>query len=163
MTELEVGFGRSCVLFKLAQIYPERNFIGVELEESKVNRYDWIARRYKNVKLIAGNITQIITMIEAQSIARVHIYFPTPVPNLRYIDADFVYELYRILEISGIIKIATDDLDYFRLIEELFFNSIWARMPWNHLEYERESRSLVGTGCEEQYSSKYYLECRKRI
>ena len=161
MIELEIGFGHSCVLFKLAKIYPDRKFIGVEKEIDCNAEYISMLEKNPNVKLIYDDIINVIPTIGNNSITRIHIYFPPPPRQLRYITLDFVSELYRILELGGIIKIITDDLDYYIEIQKNFDNNYWVFLPWESLPFRLQPDLLVGTKCEKIFSSKYFLECGK--
>ncbi len=159
--ELEIGFGYSCILYRLADIYPNRNFIGIEMEYSCFKYYDRLIR-YKNVKLIHGDAREKIKEIPTNSISRIHIYFPSPGPQYkRYITNDFIINLYSILKKGGILKIVTDRLDYFNEIQLFVNNYRWTHLQWQDLPYLQNSSLLVDTECEKMYTAKYYLECKK--
>ena len=162
MTELEIGFGYSCVLFRLAKLHSDRNFIGIEIDSTRMRHYENVLQKYSNVELVVGNVKSFIIKLESESFCRIHIYFPTPLPrNQRYFNKNFVYEIYRILEKDGAVKIVTDCLEYFNYIEKLFDNDNWMIVPWGKLEYITNMHSIVETDCERKYGSRYYSEWRK--
>lgn len=159
--ELEIGFGRSCILFKLADIFPERYFIGVEIDGSCF-RYNSKLKKYPNVNLIKGDIRDIIKDIPQNSIDRVHIYFPSPGPSMkRYFTKEFAEQLHHVIKKGGVVKLATDKFEYYIQIQSFLNSPLWTFITWDDLPFITNQHVLVDTACEHIYIAKYYMECKK--
>ncbi|MVM35298.1 methyltransferase domain-containing protein [Spirosoma sp. HMF4905] len=160
-SELEIGFGYSCILFKLANIYPTKKFYGVDIE-NKCFIYDSELEKYKNVKLIQGDIREAIKKFPVYYFERIHIYFPSPGPKQkRYLNKDFIQTIYSYLKKNGTLKIVTDEVNYFLEIQASIMATNFVIVPWTALEFIHNSTLLVSTDCEKKYNSKFFIECKK--
>ena len=91
--ELEIGFGNSCILFRLAELFPKKQYFGIELEQGCFT-YETQLKKYPNVKLIRGDARNLILNFPLDFFDRIHIYFPSPFPKQkRYIDYNFLFSL----------------------------------------------------------------------
>lgn len=161
--ELEIGFGVSPVIFKLAKYSKRTKFIGVEIDKSCFGFFEDKLRSHVNVELVNSDIREYIKNIMSESVSKVHIYFPTPYPiDNRFINEVFVAEIYRILAMHGIVKIVTDEINYFKKIENLFDNENWLSMIWSNLPFIENDLLLVETKWEKTNKAKFHLE-RKKI
>ncbi|MFQ3611640.1 MAG: tRNA (guanosine(46)-N7)-methyltransferase TrmB [Fimbriimonadales bacterium] len=85
--ELEIGFGNGDYLVRRARAYPERNFIGIEMEWAGVQR---ALRRangegVSNLRLILGDAKPILRWVIApQSLTRIYSLFPCPWPKTHH-------------------------------------------------------------------------------
>ena len=86
--EVEIGFGKGEYLVRLAQSFPERNFVGIEVEWGSVRRaLAAIAReKVNNVRLLFVD-TRIAfdRLFCPRAIERVYALFPMPWPKERHI------------------------------------------------------------------------------
>lgn len=116
---LDIGFGNGEQLIELATKLPEYNFIGVELyKKGIVNLIDNI-NKYKinNIKIIFGDIKEIISKFTDHVIYKVQIFFPDPWPKLRHhkrrlIQIDLLNAIKQKLVTQGILHIITDHIGY---------------------------------------------------
>ncbi len=125
--ELEVGFGKGLFLVTTAQAHPEVNFAGVEIERKYVLfTATRIAKRgLPNVRLAYADARIFLReRVPAGSLRAVHVYFPDPWWKNRHhkrrvFTEDFVRQCSRALSPGGILHVATDVEEYFRVMAEL--------------------------------------------
>lgn len=115
-TILEIGFGMGETTATIAQTRPHDNFLGVEVFNAGVgsllNRIETLG--LSNIRIIQHDVVEVLRdMIQANSLAGVHIYFPDPWPKKRHhkrrlIQPPFVELLTSRLRPQGYIHCATD-------------------------------------------------------
>ena len=125
---LEIGSGKGEFISMYSRFYPERNFIGIELRDKRINstlkKLD-INRNF-NVRLLRLYVDQNIQKyIKPNSIDEIIIHHPDPWPKTRHhkhrlFQHHFIDALYPILKIGGYIRISTDDPDYAKWIIKHF-------------------------------------------
>jgi tRNA (guanine-N7-)-methyltransferase len=119
-TVLEIGFGMGDATAQIAAALPQTNFIGIEVHEPGVGA---LLRRIgqmglSNLRLVQHDAVEVLeTMIPAQSLAGVHIYFPDPWHKTRHhkrrlIQPGWVRQLVTRLAPGGYLHCATDWLPY---------------------------------------------------
>lgn len=125
--ELEVGFGKGLFLLNTSAARPDVNFVGVEIDRKYVyyaaSRF---AKRHRsNVRLVAGDARLFLRDCVAEgSLSAIHVYFPDPWWKKRHqkrrvFTAEFAQLCERSLRIGGLLHVATDVEDYFRMVEAL--------------------------------------------
>jgi tRNA (guanine-N7-)-methyltransferase len=124
---VDIGFGGGEFLIDLAQRYPERAFVGIELGFDRVLK---LARRLsrtpiRNVRLIGTAAGWAVReAFEDASVESFWINFPDPWPKRhhrrrRLVTPRFVGELTRKLSPGGSLQVATDDEDYAGAIDDM--------------------------------------------
>jgi len=164
--EIEIGFGDSPVICKLAEYQYNKKFIGIE----KLKHFCLRAERYikrhsiRNVKIINNEAYEYISKnFPSNRADTIHIYFPSPGSSAqRLFTQDFVNQIYRILRIEGQLRLLTDDTKYFTAIYSLFNNSLWQHTNWCRFNLALPNGCLVGTYCEKKYGSKYAMQVVKK-
>jgi tRNA (guanine-N7-)-methyltransferase len=118
-TYLEIGFGNGETLVHLATIYPERNFIGIEVHRPGIGHLLLNVHRLNltNVRILRHDATEVIQATKFNSLAGVYILFPDPWPKTRHhkrrlIQPDFVTSVANVLQPNGFLHLATDWEDY---------------------------------------------------
>ena len=131
--ELDMGCGKGKFTMELAQRYPERLVVGLDVMMGRLTRIDSkVGRRnLKNVILLRAESSQAAAFqLPAQSVDRIHLLCPDPWPKekrkgRRLVCTAFLCTLRRILKPGGILHMATDYRPYF---------DDWQRMlniiPW---------------------------------
>jgi tRNA (guanine-N7-)-methyltransferase len=118
---IEIGSGKGTFIINEAKAQPEVDFLGIEWA-SKYYRHaiDRVGRwALKNIRLLrTDGATFLAEHINDQSVSCVHLYFPDPWPKKRHNKRRFVNQsnleqVHRILEPTGVFKMATDHADYF--------------------------------------------------
>jgi len=124
---IEVGTGKATFLLNEAKREPHINFIGIE-RANKYYRYavDRIGRwNLSNVRIVRTDAAAFLAdFIPESSVDCFHIYFPDPWPKRRHHKRRFfcpanLEHLFLCLKSGGQLRIATDHLDYFELVQSL--------------------------------------------
>jgi tRNA (guanine-N7-)-methyltransferase len=124
---VDIGFGGGEFLIDLAQRYPERAFVGIELGFDRVLK---LARRLsrtpiRNVRLIGTAAEWAVReAFEDASVESFWINFPDPWPKRnhrrrRLIAPRFMGDLARKLSPGGSLQVATDDAGYAGAIDDV--------------------------------------------
>ncbi len=125
---LEVDFGchRGSFLLAVAEGVPERNFLGVERQSSRVDRCNaGIARHcLGNALAVRGEGASGLEVLPQASVAVLHISFPDPWPKRRHagrrlISSEFLAGAARVLGPHGSLRLMTDSADYFSSMRRL--------------------------------------------
>ncbi|MEX1080667.1 MAG: tRNA (guanosine(46)-N7)-methyltransferase TrmB [Halofilum sp. (in: g-proteobacteria)] len=117
---LEIGFGNGEALHHMAGLYPEIDFVGIEVHRPGVGRLLNALERdgLTNVRVICADASEVIRgHIARGALERVLVFFPDPWPKKRHhkrrlIQPDFTAELVRVLPSGGMLHLATDWADY---------------------------------------------------
>jgi tRNA (guanine-N7-)-methyltransferase len=127
-TILEIGFGMGETTARIAQTYPENNYLGMEVHTPGVGSLlKLIAEgRLTNLRLIQHDAVEVLEhMVAPATLAGAHIFFPDPWPKKRHhkrrlIQPDFVALLVSRLAPGGYVHAATDWQEYAEQILALF-------------------------------------------
>ncbi|MFC1497224.1 tRNA (guanosine(46)-N7)-methyltransferase TrmB [Verrucomicrobiota bacterium] len=126
--EIDLGCGKGRFLVARAKSYTEINFLGIDrllVRLRKVNK-KIIREGLNNVKLLRIEASYAVKhLLPPETVSSFYIFFPDPWPKKRHhkrrlFTSSFLDALYRTLKSSGHIHIATDNLNYFEEICDLF-------------------------------------------
>lgn len=117
---LEIGFGNGDATWRMAEAYPQQNFIGVEVHRPGIGRLllELDRRGLANVRVAEGDAVEFLRQrIPPGSLAGVRIYFPDPWPKKRHhkrrlVQPGFVDLLASRLGHGGVLHLATDWAPY---------------------------------------------------
>jgi tRNA (guanine-N7-)-methyltransferase len=126
-TVLEIGFGMGEATAHIAALMPETNFLCCEVHEPGVGA---LLKRIgeqglENIRILQHDAVEVLaTMVPAQSLAGVHIFFPDPWHKLRHnkrrlIQPPLVAQLASRIRPGGYLHCATDWEPYARQILEV--------------------------------------------
>ncbi len=122
---IDLGCGDGSFLCALAQRTPDKNFLGIERLLNRVRTSAHKAASLDNVRLLRmESFYAVRYLLPPESVERFYLLFPDPWPKRRHhrrriVTPDFLGSIHAALEKNGNIYIATDDVDYFRKIQEL--------------------------------------------
>jgi len=126
---VDLGCGDGAFLFALATGMPEKNFLGVERVAGRVEKACRKADKIDNMRVLRFETAYAVKyLLPERSVETFHLLFPDPWPKRRHhrrriVTAGFLRTVWAALEENGILRIATDHLDYFtrisRVAEEL--------------------------------------------
>ena len=122
---VDLGCGDGSFLCALAELMPDKNFLGIERLLNRVRTSARKAATFENVRLLRVESSYAVHyLLPAESVERFYLLFPDPWPKRRHrrrriVTSDFLSSIRAALEKDGSIYIATDDVDYFGIIKEI--------------------------------------------
>ncbi len=129
--EVEVGSGKGLFLAAAAAEQPDVDFLGIEIghKYARFAAARLAKRALPNAVLVQGDALEIFrTLIPAQTLSAVHVYFPDPWWKARHkkrrvMNEAFLLDLERTLKPSGRLHFWTDVEEYFRSTLDLIAES----------------------------------------
>jgi len=135
---VDLGCGDGSFLCEIAQQFPKRNFLGIERLTKRVEKVRK-AEKTENVRVVrADTLFAVRYLLPESSVETFYLLFPDPWPKRRHqfrriFTRDFLDAIAAALEKHGILRVATDRLDYFHQID---------RLSRAHLQFQAVPRSL---------------------
>lgn len=134
--EVEVGSGKGLFLATAASSMPEVHFLGIELRAAYARHIAarLAKRNLPNARILNADAEKFFaSQLRDSSLSAVHIYFPDPWWKKRHhkrriMNARFLKDVTRKLQMHGRLHFWTDVEEYFRLSLDLIANEI----PWLH-------------------------------
>jgi tRNA (guanine-N7-)-methyltransferase len=125
--EVDLGCGDGSFLVQIAAADPARDFLGIERLLGRVRsaHRKITQRELTNARVLRVETSYAIQqMLPPGSVALFHLMFPDPWPKRRHwprriVTEDFFVAVHRALAPDGLLRIVTDQIDYFREIERL--------------------------------------------
>lgn len=121
--DVDLGCGDGSFLSQLAQRYPKKNFLGVDKLAGRVAKTCRKAASLENVRVLNVEISYAIRyLLPPESVETFYLSFPDPWPKRRHhrrrlVTTDFLDSIARALVSGGVLRVATDQRDYFEQIE----------------------------------------------
>jgi tRNA (guanine-N7-)-methyltransferase len=122
---VDLGCGDGSFLCEMAQQFPKRNFLGIERLTKRVEKVRRKAKEIGNVRVLrADTLFAVRYLLPKSSVETFYLLFPDPWPKRRHqlrriFTRDFLDAIAVALKEHGILRVATDQLDYFHQIERL--------------------------------------------
>jgi tRNA (guanine-N7-)-methyltransferase len=122
---VDLGCGDGSFLCAMAQQFPKTNFLGIERLTKRVEKVRRKAEKIENVRVLrADTLFAVRYLLPKNSVETFYLLFPDPWPKRRHqlrriFTRDFLEAIAAALEENGILRVATDQLDYFHQIERL--------------------------------------------
>ena len=161
LLEIDLGCGDGTFLLKMAEQFPERNFIGIERLLGRVRK---VCRRsqkagLKNLRILRlESLYTLEWLLPAVSVSRLHLLCPDPWPKARHhrrrlFSPRFLDALHRVLKPDGELLFRTDHRGYFEWSEEVTkASSLFQPLPWDEnafypktdfqIQWEAQGKSL---------------------
>lgn len=125
--ELEMGSGKGLFLDRASADRPDHNFLGVELARKYAQfAAARLARAGRaNARMISGDGLRLFReFLPSGCACAVHVYFPDPWWKKRHrkrrvLNASFLYDVVRVLEVGGKLHFWTDVEEYFQATVDL--------------------------------------------
>jgi tRNA (guanine-N7-)-methyltransferase len=130
---VDLGCGDGSFICEMAQQLSNSNFLGIERLTKRVEKVRRKAKKIENVRVLrADTLFAVRDLLPESSVGTFYLLFPDPWPKRRHqfrrvFTRDFLDAIAVALEQEGIVRVATDQLDYFRQIE---------RLSCAHLQFE---------------------------
>ncbi|MEP7016122.1 MAG: tRNA (guanosine(46)-N7)-methyltransferase TrmB [Verrucomicrobiota bacterium] len=127
--DVDLGCSDGAFLIALAERSPERNFLGIEREASRVDKAcrkagpERTGGRIDNVRILHLETSYAVRyLLPEQSVETFYLLFPDPWPKRRHrgrrvMSPDFLESIHRAMAANGILQIATDQRDYFQQMQ----------------------------------------------
>ncbi len=138
---LELGCGKAELSYALAQRYPERNYLGVDLKMDRMWKpaKDALEAGIHNIAFLFANLLTIEQHFEADEVDEIWITFPDPFPKKRQakhrmINPAFLQQYHTILKPDGKIHYKTDNLELFQYSLEVFVDE--KNIRFHHLSFD---------------------------
>lgn len=141
--EIDLGCGDGTFLVKMAQHYPERNFLGVE---RLLGRVRGVCRQIDELGLTNAKVLRLEShytlewLLARESVSRLHLLCPDPWPKARHhkrrlVQQDFLTTLHHTLTPNGEFLFKTDHPEYFEWVHEQMDtfnnpNKKFTPLPW---------------------------------
>jgi tRNA (guanine-N7-)-methyltransferase len=123
---LEVGFGMGDTTAAIAAMFPQYDFLAVEVHAPGVGGLLRLIEKQElqNIRVVRHDAVEVVEhMIAPGALAGVHVFFPDPWPKKRHhkrrlLQSPFVHALAQRLQSGGYIHAATDWQEYATVILE---------------------------------------------
>ena len=135
---VDLGCGDGSFLCEMAQRFLKINFLGIERLTKRVEKIRRKAEKIENVRVLrADSLFAVRYLLPESSIETFYLLFPDPWPKRRHqfrriFSRDFLDAIAVALEKHGVLRIATDQLEYFQQVE---------RISRAHLQFQVVPRS----------------------
>ena len=122
---VDLGCGDGSFLCAMAQQFPKRNFLGIERLTKRVEKVRHKADKIENVRVLrADTLFAVRYLLPESSVETFYLLFPDPWPKRRHqfrrtFTRDFLDAIAVALKKDGVLRVMTDQLDYFHQIERL--------------------------------------------
>jgi tRNA (guanine-N7-)-methyltransferase len=122
---VDLGCGDGSFICALAELLPEKNFLGIDRLLGRIRSAGRKAAMIGNVRLLRmENSYAVRYLLPAGSVETFYLLFPDPWPKRRHwgrrgVTAGFLHAISKALAGNGKFLVATDHLDYFQKIEEI--------------------------------------------
>jgi tRNA (guanine-N7-)-methyltransferase len=120
---VDLGCGDGSFLCELARRHPDVNFLGTEKLVGRVTQVCRKAASLENVRVLNVESSYAIRyLLPEASVETFYLLFPDPWPKRRHhrrriVTHDFLSSVHRALQADGVLRIATDQHDYFEQID----------------------------------------------
>lgn len=117
---LEIGFGDGVSLLQMAQLAPDKNFIGIEVHRPGVGKLinDSNASQVNNIRVYSEDAIDVLNLcIADNSLEGVQLFFPDPWHKKRHhkrriVQPEFAEKIRKKLKVGGYFHMATDWENY---------------------------------------------------
>jgi tRNA (guanine-N7-)-methyltransferase len=127
---VDLGCGDGSFLCELAQLHPDKDFIGIDRLVGRVARACRKAAALENVRVLNVESSYAVDyLLPEGSVETFYLLFPDPWPKRRHqrrriVTPEFLESIHRALVDNGLLQIATDQLDYFHQIERVAISKL---------------------------------------
>lgn len=164
----ELGCGKGEYTVALAEAFPEKNFIGIDIKSNRMWRGAGIAKEKKlnNAAFVRMLMYKIMEVFEEGEIDEIWITFPDPFPKLRHAKHRLTHPRYlrlykQVLKQKGIINFKTDSDELFAFtIDMLPRVGIVANETIQDVHGSREAASYLKE-IKTYYEKKFLMEGKK--
>lgn len=164
---IEVGMGKGRFIMTLAELYPEVNFIGIEMYDSvllralqKREEQEKEGKVLKNLFFIRMDARELPLVFERGEVKKIYLNFSDPWPKERHAkrrltSRQFLERYQQVLAKEGVVEFKTDNRELFEFSLEEVKESGWKLLAHTFdLHHDEEmNEGNVMTEYEEKFSS----------
>lgn len=139
---LELGCGKAELSYGLAQLYPERNFLGIDLKMDRMWRPAKEARQagITNINFLCIHLLELEEHFAENEVDEIWITFPDPFPKNRQakhrmVNHSFLDQYRKVLKPDGTLHYKTDNTN-------LFYYSLETFVDYQNIHFEKLSFDL---------------------
>jgi tRNA (guanine-N7-)-methyltransferase len=127
---VDLGCGDGSFLCELASRYPAKNFLGIDRLVGRVAKACRKTAALENVRILNVESSYAAGyLLPKGSVETFYLLFPDPWPKRRHqgrriVTPEFLDSIHRALVNNGLLRIATDQLDYFHRIERVAISKL---------------------------------------
>ena len=166
---LELACGRGEYTLGLAERYPNRNFIGLDVKGARIWKGASIAleKNFTNAAFLRTRIEQIALFFDTAEVSEIWITFPDPFlrkgkENRRLTSAYFIDQYRKILHPNGTVNLKTDSPELYEFTLETIADDRKCKLIYQ--DDDIYSKDLVTEELEiKTYYEKMHLEAKKTI
>jgi tRNA (guanine-N7-)-methyltransferase len=164
---LELGCGKGEYTVGLGKIFPEKNFIGIDIKGDRlaVGSNDAIEAKLNNVAFLRLSILELEKLFDEGEVSEIWITFPDPQPRIRNerrrLTSKRFLDIYaNILTGSGKLNLKTDNEVFFNFSIEQLKNIGVSNLTFTKDLYNSEYISMCH-GIQTNFEKKYLLRGQK--
>lgn len=123
--EMDIGCGTGEFICRLAEKYPETNYIGVEVSFKPIYRAveTAAAASLENIRFIRADINLMRPLMPAESLRKAYFHFPIPIRKASrkkhvIFTPSFLDDIHKALEPEGCISVMSDDKTFFETLRK---------------------------------------------
>jgi len=142
---IEIGFGMGHALLDWAEAEPNWLLCGIELYQPGVGALtDRLQQNgIRNVRILEQPAQIVLAALSDSCAQEIRIFFPDPWPKKRHhkrriIQPEFVGELARVLQMGGVVRLATDWAPYAQWMRECLFAETRLSVEVDHIRGAQE-------------------------
>ena len=165
---LELACGRGEYTLGLAEKYPERNFIGVDIKGARIwkGAQTALEKKFYNAAFLRTRIEQIALFFEVSEINEIWITFPDPFlkkgkANRRLTAVRFLNEYREILKKNGLVHLKTDSPELYEFTLEVLQNYPHANLQYHDLDIYQKTLPIPELELKTYYERLHLADERK--
>ncbi len=157
---IEIGMGKGRFITEMATRYPDKNFIGIEIQTTAagIALKKQLALKLPNLQLVCGDGDDLTEMFTPDEVAGIYLNFSDPWPKKRHAKRRLTYETFlaqyqQVLQNNGSLEFKTDNRGLFEysLVSMNNFGMVFDQV-W--LDLHSSSEDNVMTEYEDKFSQK---------
>lgn len=166
---LELGCGKAELSYGLAKLFPENNYVGIDLKMDRMWRpaITAIEERVSNIRFLRSHLLDIDEHFAENEVDELWITFPDPFPKNkqakhRMINSPFLRKYREILKPGGQVQYKTDNLELFQYSLEIFVRE--GNIEFHALSFDlHEDERIPQVSKTQTTYEKIFLEMGKKI
>lgn len=159
---LELGCGKGEYTIGLAERYPQKNFIGIDIKGARIWRgaKNSIEKKLLNVAFLRTRIELIEAFFERAEVDEIWITFPDPQPQKprerkRLTGLRFLNLYNKILKTGGVIHLKTDNAGLFEYSQQVIFDNNFLLLGSSSDLYNSDNGHAEASSIRTYYESRF--------